>query len=121
MLFCCTEEQTFSATFFCIFLVGVEVILLHSFETSKDVIFIIKCPSLVQPAVLRLTHRLVDSTVWVAKKNAEEQEFLHQSHDRSLVHDTSSCLCYGILKQSLIYEDHFFELFKSCLSKQYIN
>lgn len=106
------RRTNFLHHFFCIVLAVVEVIWLLSFKTSKDVIVIIKCPSLVQPAVLRLTHRLVDSTVWVAKKIAEEQEFLHQSHDRSFVHDTSYCLHFGILKQSLIYEGLFSELFK---------
>lgn len=82
------EAKTSSKPFF--FFAVVEVILPLSLGLSKDVIIVIRWPSLVQPAVLRLTYRLVDCTVWVAKKIVEEQEFLHQSHGRSLVHDTSS-------------------------------
>lgn len=43
----------------------------------KYIIIIIRLNSLLQPAVLRLRHRIIDFTVWAAKKNVQEQDFLH--------------------------------------------
>lgn len=75
-------------------------------------IIIIRLLSLVQPTVLTLTHRIIDCTVWVAKKIAKNKIFFisHMVEKQwSLVMTRLLKVCSGIVKQHQFNELLFSE------------